>query len=108
MKTLKSAGQAAFVLAVTMALSGTALAGAGLPNPPAGGLAQRPGHGSGVHGEHHPIMRKAIDQLGRVKQMLTQDTEPESAGHRTQAILLIDQAIEQLQEGVAGHDHHMH
>lgn len=105
MKNLTMAAGAVFI-AITIALVGGALAGAGgLPNPPAGGLAPRPGQGAGVQGQHHPVMSKAIDQLGRVKQMLSQDTEKESAGHRAQAILLIDEAIEQLQEGIANARH---
>jgi hypothetical protein len=93
------------LIAIMIAVAGSAFAGSGLPNPPPGGLAPKAGHGAGVQGQHHPTMRNAIEQLGRVKQMLTKDTEPETAGHRAQAILLIDQAIEQLKEGVAQAKH---
>jgi hypothetical protein len=92
-------------IAIMIAIAASALAGSGLPNPPPGGLAPKGGHGAGVHGEHHPVMNNAIEQLARVKQMLTKDTESETAGHRAQAILLIDQAIEQLKEGVAQAKH---
>jgi hypothetical protein len=92
-------------IATMLAFAGGAFAGSGLPNPPAGGLSQKAGQGAGVHGEHHPLMRKAIDQLGRVKELLNQDTDRDSEGHRAQALVLIDQAIEQLQEGIADGKH---
>ena len=97
----------AMVIAIAISFAGSAMAGGGLPNPPAGGLTPKGGHGGGVHGEHHPVMQTAIEQLQRVKEMLTQDTDPRAAGHRTQAILLIDQAIDQLQEGIPNDKHQM-
>ena len=48
----------------------------------------------------HPVMHKAINQLERVKEELQNDASRDFGGHRARAVQLIDQAIQQLQQGI--------
>jgi len=50
--------------------------------------------------EPHPVMRKAIRQLQNVREELQNDASRDFDGHRAHAVQLIDQAIQQLQQGI--------
>ena len=50
--------------------------------------------------EPHPVMRRAIRQLQNVRQELQNDASRDFDGHRANAVKLIDQAIQQLQQGI--------
>jgi hypothetical protein len=55
--------------------------------------------------EKHPVMRKAVNQLQRIKEELQNDASRDFDGHRANAVKLIDQAIEQLQQGIRSDKH---
>jgi hypothetical protein len=55
--------------------------------------------------EKHPVMRKAINQLQRVREELQNDASRDFDGHRANAVKLIDQAIQQLQQGINSDRH---
>ncbi len=66
------------------------VAGAPIPGAP----------GTGVpHGDRHPEMRRALKQLENAKESLQHATHDYS-GHRDQAINLIDQAENQIRQGL--------
>ena len=50
-------------------------------------------------------MRKAVNQLQRIKEELQNDASRDFDGHRANAVKLIDQAIEQLQQGIRSDKH---
>lgn len=55
--------------------------------------------------EKHPVMRKAINQLEKVREELQNDASRDFDGHRANAVKLIDQAIQQLQQGIQSDKH---
>ncbi len=54
----------------------------------------------------HPVMRKAINQLERVREELQNDASHDFGGHRADAVKLIDQAIGQLKQGIGYANQH--
>jgi hypothetical protein len=51
-------------------------------------------------GERHPEMREAMRQLRHAKETLQKDAAHDFAGHRVKAIEHIDQAIQEIEEGL--------
>lgn len=70
------------------------------PNPPQ--MAPGP---NAVPQEKHPVMHKAINQLQRTREELQNDASRDFDGHRANAVKLIDQAIQQLQQGIQSDKH---
>ena len=67
---------------------------------PTGTLGATP-RGQHGRGERHPVMRRAIHELQRVREQLAHDAAHDFQGHRVTAIGSIDQAIAALQAGIA-------
>jgi len=91
------------VLVIALSLLTIAPAFGASPKP-APATPQNPGPNA-VGQEKHPVMRKAIPQLERVKSELQNDASRDFDGHRANAVRLIDQAIQQLQQGIQSDKH---
>jgi hypothetical protein len=96
--------------AMTVALAALIIASssgfAAQSNPPAKAFAGSGQSGAAGHAnEKHPAMRKALRQLEATKQVLQNDASRDFDGHRAKAVQLIDQAIEQLKQGIQSDKH---
>ncbi len=104
-KSLHSAALALALAALTLAPAAVLAANpAPSPNPAAIQNAAPP-NATGQAQERHPVMRKAVNQLERVREELQNDASRDFDGHRANAVKLLDQAIQQLKQGIASDKH---